>query len=94
MTEAWSPLGGLGPPVLSNPMIVELAERYGRTPDKLCCAGPWSLDWSRYRALPIRERIKQNIDVFDFQLTSSDMAQLSTLDQGEAAAIDSDRFGH
>jgi len=32
--------------------------------------------------------------VFDFQLSSSDMAQLSALDQGEAAAVDSDRFGH
>ena len=36
----------------------------------------------------------ENIGIFDFALTADDMAQIATLDQGESAAQDSDKFGH
>ncbi len=94
VTEAWSPLGGLGPPVLSNPTIGEVAERHGRTPAQVVLRWMMELGLVAVPRSTNPERIRQNMNVFDFQLTSSDMAQLSTLDQGEAAAIDSDRFGH
>ena len=35
-----------------------------------------------------------NIDIFDFTLTPDEVAAMSALDQGEAAADDSDRIGH
>ena len=40
------------------------------------------------------ERMRQNLEVFDFTLSAEDVAALSALDRGEAAAEDSDRFGH
>jgi 2,5-diketo-D-gluconate reductase A len=40
------------------------------------------------------DRMRQNIDIFDFALTADEVAQISALDGGEGAAADSDRFGH
>ena len=94
VTEAWSPLGGLGPTVLSDPTIVELAERYARTPAQIVLRWHMELGVVAVPRSTKPERIKQNIDVFDFQLTSSDMARFAGLDQGEDAAFNSDRFGH
>jgi 2,5-diketo-D-gluconate reductase A len=39
-------------------------------------------------------RLSQNLDVFDFSLSTDDVAAISTLDQGDAAGADSDAFGH
>ena len=40
------------------------------------------------------ERQAQNLAVFDFELGAEEVAALSALDRGEAAATDSDTFGH
>ena len=40
------------------------------------------------------DRIRQNIDIFDFELAPEHVAAISALDQGESAAMDSDAFGH
>jgi 2,5-diketo-D-gluconate reductase A len=39
------------------------------------------------------QRLRENIDVFDFELSGEDLAALATLDTG-AAGVDSDAFGH
>jgi 2,5-diketo-D-gluconate reductase A len=38
--------------------------------------------------------MRENIDVFDFELSEDEMAELSALDRGESAATDSASFGH
>ena len=40
------------------------------------------------------DRLRQNLEIFDFALSAEDVAALSALDRGESAAADSDRFGH
>jgi 2,5-diketo-D-gluconate reductase A len=40
------------------------------------------------------QRQAENLAVFDFELSADEMAALSALDRGEAAATDSDTFGH
>ena len=35
-----------------------------------------------------KERIKQNIDVFDFELDAGEMARISTMDIGKSEIID------
>jgi len=40
------------------------------------------------------ERLRENLDVFDFELTDADMRAISALDRGEGSAVDSDEFGH
>lgn len=89
LTEAWSPIGR-GGPVLSDPVVLDIAERLGRSPAQIV------LRWHvQQQIVPVPRsskphQLRQNVDVFDFALTPGDMERLSTLDQGESAARDSD----
>ncbi|MGW4639112.1 aldo/keto reductase [Sphaerisporangium sp. NPDC004334] len=93
-TQSWSPLGGSGTGPLSEKVVTGLAERYGKTPAQIVLR--WHLDLGLITvpksATP--ERVRANIDVFDFSLTAEEVAAISALDKGEAAAVDSDVVGH
>lgn len=93
VTEAWSPLDR-GRTLLGEPVVTALAEEYGRTPAQVVLR--WHLELG---AIPIPRsgnptRMKENLDVFDFQLDHSAVSLLSSLDRGEAQAADSDKIGH
>lgn len=93
VTEAYSPLGA-GKDLLQQPAIGDVAARHDKTPAQVVLR--WHLQSD---VIPIPRsrnphRIAQNIDVFDFTLSDEDVAAISALDQGEAAATDSDRGGH
>ncbi|MCD0442023.1 aldo/keto reductase [Glycomyces sp. A-F 0318] len=94
VTQSWSPIGGEGGSVREDPLVLELAEKYGKTPVQVVLR--WHLDLG-LAVIPKSsnaERLEQNLDVFDFSLDPDDVMALSALDQGEAAAADSDEFGH
>ena len=40
------------------------------------------------------ERMAENLDVFDFELSDDDLAAIATLSHGPDAGVDSDRIGH
>jgi 2,5-diketo-D-gluconate reductase A len=94
VTESWSPLGGGGAEELHEPLIGELAARHGRTPAQIVLRWHVELGLVAIPKSGTPERIRQNIQVFDFSLTPEEVAAISALDQGEQAATDSDRFGH
>ncbi|MFL5751206.1 MAG: aldo/keto reductase [Chloroflexota bacterium] len=92
VTQAWSPLGGVyvyraADPearrnALDEPTIAEIAERYDKTAAQVILR--WHLDSGR-SAVPksVRpERIAENFDVFDFQLTPDEIAAVDGLDTG------------
>jgi 2,5-diketo-D-gluconate reductase A len=87
-TEAWSPLGqGLA---LRHPDVVELAERYGRTPAQVVLR--WHLQLGNV-VIPkstTPARIRENIAVFDFALAGEDMAVLAGLETGTRLGPDPD----
>jgi 2,5-diketo-D-gluconate reductase A len=94
VTQSWSPIGGEGGEVRNEPKVLQLAEQYGKTPVQVILR--WHLD-SGLAVVPKSsdpERLAQNLDVFDFKLEPDDVMALAALDQGEAAAADSDAFGH
>ncbi|WP_030160429.1 aldo/keto reductase [Glycomyces sp. NRRL B-16210] len=94
VTQSWSPIGGQGGAVREHPVVVGLAEKYGKTPVQVVLR--WHLDLG-LAVVPKSssvERLKQNLDVFDFSLEAEDVAALSALDRGEGEAADSDEFGH
>ena len=94
VTQSWSPIGGQGGEVRNEPKVLQLAEKYGKTPVQVVLR--WHLD-SGLTVVPKSsdpERLAQNLDVFDFELEPDDVMSLAALDQGEAAAADSDQFGH
>jgi len=81
-TEAWSPLKQ--GEVLRDPVIVEIAERAGRTPAQVV------LRWHVQRGNIVfpksttPERIRENFELFDFELEPGDVERINGLDRGEA----------
>jgi 2,5-diketo-D-gluconate reductase A len=93
VTEAWSPLGK-GTDLLDHPTVQAIANGHGRTPAQVV------LRWETQQGVvPIpkssnRERLEQNLAVFDFELTDAELGKLSALDGTARPAADSDRVGH
>jgi diketogulonate reductase-like aldo/keto reductase len=80
VTEAYGPLG-VGR-LLDNPTIVSIAEAHGKSPAQALIR--WSIQLGNV-VIPRSsspERIKSNLDVFDFELTDDEMATLNGLDDG------------
>ncbi|MFC8547386.1 aldo/keto reductase [Streptomyces sp. NPDC057273] len=79
-TEAWSPLGQ-GRGLLEVPAIVAVAQKHGRTPAQVVLR--WHLQTGNV-VIPksvTPSRIRENIDVFGFELDDEDMAAIAVLDE-------------
>ena len=90
VTEAWSPLAQGA--VLEDPAIVEIAEAHGKTAGQVVIR--WHLQLGNV-VIPksvTPERIEQNFDVFDFQLSDAQMAAIEALDAGQRTGPDPDTF--
>lgn len=90
LTEAWSPLAQGA--VLADPVITGIAERLGRSPAQIVLR--WHVQLGTIvipkSVTPARQR--ENIDVFDFELSGADMAQIEALDRGERTGFDPNEF--
>jgi 2,5-diketo-D-gluconate reductase A len=90
VTEAWSPLGqGLE---LEDPAIVEIAEGHSKTPAQAIIR--WHLQLGNV-VIPksvTPERIDENFDVFDFELSDGEMETIRELDAGKRIGPDPDTF--
>ncbi|MFI0259289.1 aldo/keto reductase [Streptomyces sp. NPDC017056] len=90
-TEAWSPLGQ-GKDLLQDATITGLAGKYERTPAQIVLR--WHLQLGNV-VIPksvTPSRIKENIDVFGFELDDADMAAIAALDSGTRLGPDPDAF--
>lgn len=94
VTESYSPLGGSGAELLTAPILSQLAEKHGKTPGQLV------LRWHVQNGIVTipktsnPDRMRENLDIFDFALDPQDLAELAILDEGPAAGNDSDVTGH
>jgi 2,5-diketo-D-gluconate reductase A len=90
VTEAWSPLGqGLA---LDAEVVKGIAERHGRTPAQVVIR--WHLQLGNV-VIPksvTPERIRENLDVFGFELDRDDMSAIAELDAGKRIGPDPDTF--
>ncbi len=90
VTEAWSPLAQ--GQVLDDPAITQIAEAHGKTPGQVVIR--WHLQIGNVvipkSATP--RRIAENFDVFDFELSDEEMAEIDALDAGERIGPDPDTF--
>lgn len=88
--EAWAPLGGQGSKVMSNPTINKIAEKYGKS------AAQVTLRWILERGIiPLpksvhENRMIQNKEIFDFNLTDEEMNQISSLTNLGGFCVDPD----
>ncbi|MFE2555736.1 aldo/keto reductase [Streptomyces sp. NBC_00090] len=90
-TEAWSPLGQ-GKGLLDVPAIVAIARKHGRTPAQVVLR--WHLQLGNV-VIPksvTPSRIRENIDVFDFELDTEDLAAIAALDENRRIGPDPAEF--
>jgi 2,5-diketo-D-gluconate reductase A len=94
VTESYSPLGGSGASLLGAPLLAQLGEMDDHTPGQLV------LRWHIQQGLVVipksgdPDRMRENLDVFDFALDAQDLAEIAILDDGPDAGNDSDLTGH
>lgn len=89
-TEAWSPLGR--GKLLDDPLILELAKKYGKSPAQIClrfCLQNNVLPLPKSSA---PERMKANLDIFDFDLELEDVYRLMTMPQTGWSGIHPEHF--
>jgi diketogulonate reductase-like aldo/keto reductase len=90
VTEAWSPLAQGA--ALEDPVITELASAHNRTPGQVVLRWHIQLGNVVFPKSLTPERIEQNIDVFDFELSEEEMARIEPLDRGQRTGPDPDTF--
>ncbi|MDR6415891.1 aldo/keto reductase [Pseudarthrobacter sulfonivorans] len=81
LTEAWSPLGRGH--VLADPVVLALAAEHGRTPAQIILR--WHIQLGNV-AIPkasSEARIRENLDVFGFNLSDRDLTALAELERGQ-----------
>ncbi|XP_071781191.1 glyoxal reductase-like [Centroberyx gerrardi] len=74
--------------VLDNPTVLQLAQKYGRSPAQICIR--WSVQ-NGVITIPKstkKERVQENCQVFEFQLEEEDMAALGKLHDGRHVSWD------
>lgn len=80
--EAWAPLGGGRYDAFNNEVLKEIAEKHNKS------IGQVMLRWNVQRGVVVipksthTERIKENMDIWDFTLSEEEMHQISSLDKG------------
>ena len=83
--ESWGPLGQGSRDLLTNPVIVGIAEKYGKN------AGQVILRFENQEGIIVfpkstkDERIKSNMDIFDFKLTDAERDKIRALDTGKGS---------
>ena len=85
---AWGPLGGQGVDgIVKSEMLAAMGEKYGKS------AAQVALRWLTQRSIVAipksshKERMAQNLDIFDFALTSEEMAQIATMNVHDTGTV-------
>ena len=82
--EAWAPFGEGRNNMFTNPLLIKIGEKYGKSPAQIV------LRWLVQRGVVAlaksvrKERMKENIEIFDFRLSQEDMEQIRTLDKRDS----------
>ena len=91
-TEAWSPIAQ-GGDLLTESTLKDLAEKYGKTPAQVVLRWHIQLGNIVFPKSMKPERMRENLDVFDFELSNDDMDAVAALDRHERTGPDPDNFG-
>ena len=86
--EAWGPFNEGKRNFFTDPILTEIGAKYGKS------AAQVALRWNIQRGVVVipksvhKNRMEQNFDVFDFELSSEDMEKIKTMDIGHSEIID------
>lgn len=82
--QAWAPLAQDSKEVLNDPTLVGIAQAYGKTVPQVILGRLVQRDLSAVVKSVQAERLRENIDVFDFRLAANEMAAVAGLDRGHS----------
>ena len=86
--EAWGPFNEGKRNFFTDPILTEIGAKYGKS------AAQVALRWNTQRGVVVipksvhKNRMEQNIDIWDFQLSDEDMAEIAKLDIGHSEIVD------
>ena len=86
--EAWGPFAEGKHGIFTHPVLTAIGQKYGKT------AAQVALRWNIQRGVVVipksvhKDRIEQNLAVWDFELTDEDMAEIAKLDIGHSEIVD------
>ena len=86
--EAWGPFNEGKRNFFTDPILTEIGAKYGKS------AAQVALRWNIQRGVVVipksvhKNRMEQNFDVFDFELSAEDMEKINTMDIGHSEIID------
>ncbi|WP_037077120.1 aldo/keto reductase [Pseudonocardia spinosispora] len=90
-TEAWSPIAK--GEVLNEQTLTSLAEKYDKSPAQVVLRWQVQVGNIVFPKSANPARIRENIDIFDFELAADDIAAIETMDAGYRTGPDPDTFG-
>ena len=86
--EAWGPFAEGKHGIFTHPVLTAIGNKYGKT------AAQVALRWNVQRGVVVipksvhKERMEQNMNIWDFRLSDEDMAQIAKLDIGRSEIVD------
>ena len=86
--EAWAPFAEGLKGMFTEPALLEIAQKHGKTPAQVI------LRWNVQQGVIVipksvhKERMKENLDIWDFMLDSDDMEKIATLDKDCPSMLD------
>jgi len=92
LVEAWSPFAANKTNLLKENILVDLAKKYNKTPAQII------LRWDYQRNVIVipkssnEGRLKENLNIFDFKLTDSEIIQINSLNKNMRVGSDPDNF--
>lgn len=91
--EAWGPFAEGNHGIFTHPVLTKIGEKYGRS------AAQVALRWNVQRGVVVipksvhKDRMEQNMNIWDFQLSEEDMAEIAKLDLGHSEIVNHDDPG-
>ena len=85
--EAWGPFAEGNHGIFTHPVLTKIGEKYGKS------AAQVALRWNVQRGVTVipksvhKERMEQNLDIWDFTLSDEDMAEIAKLDLGHSEIV-------
>lgn len=86
--EAWAPFAEGLKGMFNEPVLADIAAKYGKTPAQVI------LRWNVQQGVIVipksvhRERMEENLDIWDFELDAEDMGQIEKLDKNCPSMLD------
>lgn len=86
--EAWGPFAEGNHGIFTHPVLTKIGDKYGKTPAQV------ALRWNVQRGVAVipksvhKDRMEQNLNIWDFALSDEDMAEIGKLDLGRSEIVD------